>query len=202
MCAERQVNGMARDEEYTRRESAKGLVSCLFTDWYGPLVRYAFRATGSFEAAEDIVQATFTDLYRALLEGKPIENPRGWTLCVVRREIVDRVREQARHGGAFLPLSVAEGVSGPRVEAVPMGSEEERLTRLLSVLSAREEEVLLLRAKAFKYRQIATELKISINSVKTLLSRAIRKMQQASMTPELGRRGSKPDGNALSQTLQ
>ncbi len=188
------------EEQTARADSARSLVSGLFTDWYGPLVRYAVRATGSFETAEDVVQASFTELYRALLEGKAIENPRGWTLCVVRREIVDRLREQARHGGAFLPLSEAGEIARTWPET-SLDWDHDRLTRLLSVLSQREEEVLLLRAKALKYRQIAAELKISINSVKTLLARAIRKMQQACSTAPAGRE-SKRDGDSISQTLQ
>ena len=50
---------------------------------------------------------------------------------------------------------------------------------LLSVLTPREEEVLLLRLESLKYREIADQLGISINSVNTLLARALRKLQQA-----------------------
>ncbi len=189
-------------EDCAKRDGAKDLVSGLFAEWYGPLVRYALRATGSFETAEDVVQASFAELYRALLEGKPVENPKGWTLCVVRREIVDRLREEKRHGGAFLTLSAAENVAGAASAPDVGGWEEVNLTSLLSGLSAREEEVLLLRAQALKYRQIASELKIGINSVKTLLSRAIRKMQQTSVAGSGHRKGSKGDGDTFPATLQ
>ncbi len=189
-------------EQQARCESARELVSGLFGEWYAPLVRYAFRATRSLDSAEDIVQTSFTDLYRALLEGKAIDNPKGWTLCVVRREIVDRLREQKRHGGTFLPLAESDGLVTASPAAAPDGWEEADLTRLLSVLSQREEEVLLLRAKALKYRQIAAELKISINSVKTLLARAIRKMQRAATGGDDPRRGWKGDHAGLPETLQ
>ncbi len=190
-------------DESARRDSAKELVSGLFKDWYGPLVRYAFRATGSFETAEDVAQASFTELYCALLQGAAIRNPKGWTLCVVRREIVDRLREKKRHGGAFLELSEAESAAAARVEPEAARWETAHLTRLLSVLSAREEEVLLLRAQALKYRQIASELNIGINSVKTLLARAIRKMQRASAaSAEPGQKESKRDDDNLPAALQ
>jgi len=191
----------APEPDSTRRDAAKSLVSGLFTDWYGPLVRYARRATGSLDCAEDIVQASFMELYRALLCGKAITNPRAWTLSVVKREIVDRFRERGRHGGVFLPLSDARYVAGPHSETVTFDEEQERLTRLLAVLSQREEEVLLLRVKALKYRQIAVELKISVNSVKTLLARAMRKMQRASAAAASGRTGSMRD-DTISDALQ
>jgi RNA polymerase sigma factor (sigma-70 family) len=50
---------------------------------------------------------------------------------------------------------------------------------LLSLLSRREEEVLLLRLEAMKYRKIADHLGISMNSVNTLLARALRKLHEA-----------------------
>jgi RNA polymerase sigma factor (sigma-70 family) len=50
---------------------------------------------------------------------------------------------------------------------------------LLSVLSPREEEVLLLRLEALKYREIAEQLGISMHSVNTLLARALRKLEEA-----------------------
>ncbi len=190
----------AGDEQLRRREKAKNMVSGLYSEWYSPLRRYAFRAVGSMEAAEDAVQDTFLELYRALLEGKVVTNPRGWTLCVVRRRIVDQRRREERHGGAFFPLSAASAVVKESAEALPSEWDDYRLTRLLSVLSRREEEVLLLRSGGMKYRQIAIQLKISINSVKTLLARSIRKMRQETITTVPGNRGSKHDD--ISETLQ
>jgi RNA polymerase sigma factor (sigma-70 family) len=188
-------------EGQARRDSAKEVVGALFTEWYGPMVRYACRATGSLDAAEDTVQASFTDLYRALLAGKAIANPKGWILCVVRRGIVDRTRESRRHGGPFLGLSDVANLPQLRVEPEVGHWANTDLSRYLSGLSAREEEVLLLRVQALKYRQIAAELKIGINSVKTLLARAIRKMQQATAANQ-GPRGSRRDDDIISAALQ
>lgn len=54
----------------------------------------------------------------------------------------------------------------------------ERVRRRLSELSVREEEVLMLRLQSMKYREIAEALGISINSVNTLLARALEKIQK------------------------
>jgi RNA polymerase sigma factor (sigma-70 family) len=53
------------------------------------------------------------------------------------------------------------------------------IQQYLCLLSRREEEVLLLRLEAMKYREIADHLGISMNSVNTLLARALRKLQKA-----------------------
>jgi RNA polymerase sigma-70 factor (ECF subfamily) len=190
----------AGDERGRRREKAKDMVSTLYPEWYSPLLRYAFRAGGSIEAAEDAVQDAFMELYRSLLEGETIRNPKGWTLCVVRRRIADQRRRDKRHGGDFLPLSVNITETKESREELPTGCDDSRLTRLLSGLSSREEEVLILRAGGLKYREIALHLRISTNTVKTLLARSIKKMRQAVTTARLESRGSKHYG--ISKTLQ
>jgi RNA polymerase sigma factor (sigma-70 family) len=48
----------------------------------------------------------------------------------------------------------------------------------LCLLSRREEEVLLLRLEAMKYREIADQLGISMNSVNTILARALQKLRK------------------------
>lgn len=162
------------------RTEADELLNSLFAGWYGPLVRYAMRASGSLAVAEDVVQESFLALYGELLQGQEILNPKGWTLCVVRREVIKRYREQARYGGAFEPLSEAQDIAD--CDSDGRLSAWRDVSRLFSVLTRREEEVLMLRLKTLTYREIARQLRISTNSVKTLLSRALRKMQQASST--------------------
>ncbi len=184
-----------------KRAVINASIAELFSEWYGPLLRYAFRASGSVTMAEDVVQEAFVDLYRALLDGKTVDNPRGWTLCAVRRSIVDHRRWQERHGGTLLPLEAAGCVPAKPAAPLPPGWEEARLTPLLELLSRREEEVLLLRASGLKYRQIALQLKISMNSVKTLLTRAMRKMRQSGGTSTDQAAGRQFD-DIVAETLQ
>jgi RNA polymerase sigma factor (sigma-70 family) len=54
----------------------------------------------------------------------------------------------------------------------------------LRVLSRREEEVLLLRLEAMKYREIADQLGISMNSVNTILARALQKLKKVAAQHE------------------
>jgi len=160
------------------QDQASALVSSLFESWYSTLVRYAFRVAGSTELAEDAVQETFMLLYRELCQGKRIENCKGWTVCVLRRELNRRVRSHSLVSNE--PLDVLDAMPAvvschTRVEA-----DLDDVSRLLYVLTKREEEVVLLRMGAMKYREIAEQLSISPKSVNTLLARALRKLRMAS----------------------
>jgi RNA polymerase sigma factor (sigma-70 family) len=150
---------------------ATDLVTALFGRWYMSLVRYALRTTENYELAEDLAQDTFMQLYQALRADISIDHPKAWTICVLRRAMNRQMKDRALHE----PLDELE-IAG---DIVTEGSGIADIRNLLSVLSPREEEVLLLRLEALKYREIADQLGISMNSVNTLLARALRKLQGA-----------------------
>jgi RNA polymerase sigma-70 factor (ECF subfamily) len=165
------------------REDASKIVDGLFESWYSSLLRYAARSTGSLSLAEDLVQEALMKLYRELRRGKTVENPKAWTFSVLRRGIGKQIRDHIRQGGSpeslevvdTRPVALATGDLLPGERIVEM----DEISRLFSVLSQREEEVLLLRMEALKYREIASELGIRVNSVGTLLTRALRKLQRS-----------------------
>jgi RNA polymerase sigma-70 factor (ECF subfamily) len=182
-------------------DNASRTVVSLYECWYSSLVRYASRSTGSFSLAEDLVQETFMQLYRELRKGKEVNHPKAWTLCVLRRAIGKHVRTYARHGGAPQSLDVLEALPVGHTIPATLGIEWDEATRLFSVLTRREEEVLLLRMEALKYREIAARLGISSNSVNTLLARALRKLQKAAKggqeTPSDSKHAEKPAPKTL-----
>jgi RNA polymerase sigma factor (sigma-70 family) len=151
---------------------ATTLVTELFDRWYTPLVRYAIRSLAAHDQAEDLVQDVFMQLYQALRSGKCIAYPKAWTLCVLRRAVNRQLQERFRYE-QLDDLEIAQVWPEDVADASTVHA-------LLSLLSQREEEVLLLRLEAMKYREIADHLGISMNSVNTLLARALRKLHEAS----------------------
>lgn len=185
------------------QDEASKLLDSLFETWYSTVVRYVYQLTGSVDLAEDVVQESFMLLYRELREGRPVENPKGWTLCVVRRQI----GKQVRNYQSLSPLTQGLEV----LESLPSGSsrwqepdfEQDDVAKLFSVLTPRELEVILLRIEALKYREIARQLGISPNSVNTLLARALRKLQAAFGRKPVRKAASDEidDDDAVSKTL-
>jgi RNA polymerase sigma factor (sigma-70 family) len=160
-------------------KEAAEFVSSLFEAWYPALVRYAYRASGSLEFAEDAVQEAMFSLYCALEGGQTIANAKAWTLCVVRREVTRQLQSYRHAGVAGATLDEVESCLVSPAPPVDEMLQWDEVFRLISVLTRREEEVLLLRLQPMKYKEIAEELGISRTSVNTLLSRAIRKLQKA-----------------------
>jgi RNA polymerase sigma factor (sigma-70 family) len=161
------------------QEEATELVSSLFDSWYAMLVRYAYHLTNHTALAQDAVQDSFMHLYRALELGREIHNPKAWMLCVVRREIG---KQQRNYGSREVSLD-AHNLAGPWTDQPDRSLEYDDVVKILSQLSPREQEVILLRMESLKCREIADELGISINSVTTLLARALRRLTQTVILP-------------------
>ena len=184
------------------QDAATRLVRSLFLSWYGSLVRYALRSTRSLNAAEDVVQESFMALYLVLIEEKEIHNPKGWTLCVVRREIGKWNRDPRRNCEQLVAPTDLDSLADPRSPHENSTIARSELGRLLGVLSRREREVVLLRAQAFRYKEIAFQLGISHNSVKTLLARALRKLQAPTASARRRSPASDHNGHDISRALR
>ena len=162
------------------QEEITALFQDFYAGWYSSLVRYAVRATGSSELAKDLVQESFLLLCRELLRGATISSPKGWTFTVVRRQIRRQRAWDPLASTSSLPLDDALAEQAFRVPVqTPADAKPDDLSRFLAYLSSREEEVILLRLEGFKYQEIADRLEIGMETVKTLLARAMKKMQGA-----------------------
>ena len=159
------------------REAAE-LATELYASLYSPLLRFAAHSTGSLELAEDVVQETFTRLYRELRQGHRIANPRAWAFSVVRREI-GRQRRGEHALGVMEPVEILDHCSPPLGAVVVPFAGNDDVGRFLSILSPREAEVVLLRLGNLKYREIGAELGIGVKSVGKLLARALVKLHRA-----------------------
>jgi RNA polymerase sigma-70 factor (ECF subfamily) len=150
-------------------------VNTLFAEWYRPLLRYAVRLTGSLSMAEDFVQEAFLSYHRAMVDRRPVNCPKAYTMAAIRHQ-AQRAWAQRRLGRVPASIDDIE-------ESLVVADEEERaiiwddLQRLIAELTPREVEVLLLRAEALTYREIGEELGIATTSVGTLLARALKKLQ-------------------------
>ena len=152
----------------------------LYESWYPQLLRYARRFLREPGIAEELVQETFLDLYRALLADQSIQFPKAWTMAVARRKILhdQRLRVLEDHRDPE-DLSTLEISAPDWREDVEISIDCERVRDHMSLLSSREYEVLTLRLQSMRYSEIGGALGISTNSVKTLLARALEKLRRS-----------------------
>ncbi|MBL8231857.1 MAG: hypothetical protein JNL98_25390 [Bryobacterales bacterium] len=107
--------------------------------------------------AEEVLQESFFAYYSVLNAGGVVDDPKGWLLADVRRNLLGRLPQSA--------------VSGELLD-LP----DQVMMRLEEFLSPREAEVVRLRSRGLKYSEIADTLSIAMGTVGTLLGRALRKL--------------------------
>jgi len=170
-------------------DQSQSIVAALFSAYYAFFVRLVMRRTGNLDRAEELVQDALVALYEELRRGRAIREPKAWVAAVLYRLLAREHRRQSREA-EFLDTIRALPAD---LWAEPVGEAcDGDLEQLLDVLTPREREVVLLRAEAYKYREIARLLGISKNSVNTLLARALKKLHAAAK----GERPTRPSEGA------
>lgn len=182
-------------------EEAGQIVTALFDASFDAFVRYVCHQTRRLEVAEDLVQEAFLDLFRELRSGKTIRQPKAWMLRVLQRKVG---REWRRHPNREREerFDTLEAAPAAGLNAGRASDQAGELTAMLSELSPREQEVVLLRMQSLKYREIAGVLGISSNTVNTLLIRALRKLQGRTRGEPPGQSGQRHVERNASKTLQ
>jgi RNA polymerase sigma-70 factor (ECF subfamily) len=161
------------------RSELLGQFEPFFKVWYPHLLRYVCRYISPRETAEEVVQEVFLDLYQAIGAGTRIEFPKAWTIRVARRKCLELCRRPLHVDLDQVGANDAGGLSSNPTEALDRGLDTARLRACLSLLTGREEQVLLLRLQSMKFREIGSSLGITTSSVNTLLARALEKLQDA-----------------------
>ena len=169
---------LGRDRDLVVRSQAgdEGAFEDLYRRYFRRLYRYCLRRVGDPHEAEELTQEAFTRAYRALprLAGERRFYP--WLSVIASRLCADEFRRRARsEPAAVIDLGVIEGGQERVFQAV----DEELVTRALSRLTPRHQEVLALRERdGWSYQHIAEHMEVSLGTVEALLHRARRSLKR------------------------
>lgn len=161
------------------RESFHVDVAALFEAHFQRLYRVVQRLSGEPQLAADTVQEAFVRLYR---RGSLPDEPEAW-LVSVALNLFRNERGKHRRRMRLMTPERGERVLAdppPSPEEDAMSRDSQRCVRAaLERLPQRDQQMLLLHAEGFRYREIALALKLNEASVGTLLARARRTFREA-----------------------
>jgi len=151
----------------------------LFEVYYTPLCVYALKYIDSFEKAEDIVQEVFINLW----EKKRVENITGSLRNYLLKSVKNNTLNVLRKSNRYQCESLDE-----QIDIEDLEDEEPIELETRKKLLYNEIDALSPQAKAifecivfgnYKYKEVAEEMDISVNTVKTTFARALKKLRSS-----------------------
>ena len=154
----------------------------LFQEQWLRVYGIIFRMVGDHAEAEDLALEAFWRLYRVHSKDDSLENPVGWLYRVAVNLGYNALRALKRRGQYEEKAGVQlleDAPDGDPVAAFERSQERENVRAVLAALKPRSTKLLILRHSDCSYQEIALILRVSVNSVGTLLARAEREFEQA-----------------------
>jgi RNA polymerase sigma factor (sigma-70 family) len=145
---------------------------------------YCHHQLGSREEAEDAVQTTFMNAFRALGRGVVPEAESAWLFKIAENVCLSRRRSSWRRGKIESPSDfnvIEEIVPGPSRQRDELIGIEDALA---SMPEQQRRAILLREWQGLSYREIASELEVSQSAVETLIFRARRSLAQGLEQPD------------------
>ena len=149
------------------------------------ILGYCMHQLGSREEAEDAVQTTFMNAFRALGRGVVPEAETAWLFKIAENVCLSRRRSSWRRGRIESPSDfdvIEEIVPGPSRQRDELIGIEDALA---SMPEQQRRAILLREWQGLSYREIAGELEVSQSAVETLIFRARRSLAQGLEQPDL-----------------
>ena len=148
----------------------------IYAVYSADVYRYAFYLTGRPDAAQDLFQETWFRIVKNIGRLKSVLNKKSWILTVESNIFRDVLRKRKRRKTISTFHSVdcaAEANHDLRIDI------QMDFAKALTKLPARQKQVFLLKeVEGYKLKEIAKILHIPTGTVKSLLFRAVKKLQK------------------------
>lgn len=153
--------------------------TAIFYHYRGRLYHYIFTITASRETAEDTVHDVFLKIWNNREKMAGIEHMNAYLFRICHNQAISGLRRMAKE---TLILSELKQEKTPFLSESDPASQKEILASIqqaVNQLSPQQRQVFLLsRQDGLKHKQIAEQLGVSINTVKTHLGQALRFLRE------------------------
>ena len=169
-------------------QTAGALTRDLYTRYGSQIFSYCLRRLRSREEAEDAVQTTFMNAFRALERGTTTHAEQAWLYKIAHHVCHERDSRQGRRHLTEAPNAfeiAQETVAAPHRED---GEELIGLKEALEAMPLNQRRAIVLREwRGLSYREIADELELTPAAIEMLIFRARKSLARALEAPVVER---------------
>jgi len=145
-----------------------------------PLSIYSLKFCDSFELAEDIVQELFVKLWDEKLYMKLEGAISPYLFKSVKNNTLQAMKKTSKFRFEEIEDNVNKLIAEESVDFEFIESEKNKLFKQIEALPQKSKEVFkAIVLDNLKYKEVASELDISVNTVKTHYSRALRQLRSS-----------------------
>ncbi|MGZ2370015.1 RNA polymerase sigma-70 factor [Ancylomarina sp. YFZ004] len=149
----------------------------LFDSYYSPLCVFAYKYFDSFEKAEDLVQEVFINIW----ENDRFKNFTGslkaYLFTTVKNNSLKQIKKDNRYRFEEIE-NLSYKIIEEKFESQELEARKERLYKEIELLPLQSKKVFeAIIFEKLKYAEVAEELNISVNTVKTHYSRALKQLR-------------------------
>lgn len=149
----------------------------LFDCYYMPLCIYAVQMTDSFELSEDLVQDVLLRFWEKKIYQSVTTSLRNYLYIAVRNEVLQYFRHEQQFATEQLD-NLSLDIPEQDYAEDTLQERYQQLQQALATLTPQEyQAVKTVVLEKMKYKEAATRLGISVNTLKTYLSRALKRMR-------------------------
>ncbi|MCZ4695563.1 RNA polymerase sigma-70 factor [Ancylomarina euxinus] len=151
----------------------------LFDLYYSPLSVFAFKYFDSFEKAEDVVQEVFIDLWEMKRFKNFTGSVKSYLFTAVKNNSLKQIQKDKRFRFEDIE-NLSYKIIEDKFESQELEARKERLYKEIELLPLQSKKVFeAIVFERLKYADIAVELNISVNTVKTHYSRALKHLRSS-----------------------
>lgn len=149
----------------------------LYDTYYDSVYRYIYAAVKDKWNAEDIISTVFTNIYKHKEKINDVEGSKNWVFRIAHNTIIDFYRKNSK----VIPIEefLDRGNEESGYEQVLIKEEFNQVKKLIDQFPEDTKNMIYMRYYGgLKFREIAEATSISENTVKSSVSRAIKKLKK------------------------
>jgi RNA polymerase sigma-70 factor (ECF subfamily) len=160
------------------RAGDKDALRRIYEKYIDDLLRVALSILCDIQRAEDCLHDVFVDLAGAADGLRIRSNLRSYLVSSVANRARDQLRKRTRQSAALAKKVCGQPISGNPLRQIVDSEESARVLRALAALPYEQREAFVLHVQGeLKFREIAGQLGVSMNSVQSRYRYAIEKLR-------------------------